>query len=203
MRGRWRGRVVGWFWGLLCAAATLSACSPAAVPSFHATDITGAGFGRDFSLVDPLGVRRTLADYRGRVVILFFGYTHCPDVCPTALARFAAARQALGADAGRVQVLFVTLDPERDTAERLAAYVPWFDPSFVGLRGDRATTDAAAAEFKIYHRRQAVEGGMGYVIDHSAGAYVFDPAGRLRLHVGDALPTAGLVADLRQLLAGG
>lgn len=193
-----RTRLVG-LW--LCVAAALVACRTEP-PPFHGTDLTGADFGRSLALSDHHGVRRTLADYRGRVVVLFFGYTYCPDVCPTALSRFAEVVKALGADGGRVQVLFVTLDPERDTPERLAAYVPWFHPSFVGLRGDRVATDAAAAEFKVYHRRQAVEGGMGYVIDHSAGAYVFDPVGRLRLHVGDTVPVADIVADLRLLLAG-
>ncbi|MBA4092699.1 MAG: SCO family protein [Candidatus Accumulibacter sp.] len=185
---------------LFCLGALL-ACTPEAPPQMRNSDITGADFGRRLALTDHTGKARTLEDFRGQAVILFFGYTACPDICPTALAKFAATRKQLGDDAARVQVLFVTLDPERDTPAQLAAYVPWFDPSFIGLYGDAAATAAAAREFKIVYTRQA-SGGLGYVLDHSAGAYVFDPAGRLRLYVRDDAPVDAIVADLKVLLAG-
>jgi len=133
-------------------------------------------------------------------VVIFFGYTSCPDVCPTTLARFAEVMKQLGSDAGRVQVLFVTIDPERDTPEMLAAYVPWFNSSFIGLYGDKASTEAAAREFKVFFARSKGSEGMGYVIDHSAGAYVFDPAGRIRLYVKDDASVETIVSDLKRLL---
>lgn len=176
-------------------------CGQPVPPSFQSTDISGADFGRLLALTDHAGKPRTLADYRGKLVVLFFGYTSCPDVCPTTLARFAEVVKSLGAEGEQVQVLFVTVDPARDTQQKLAAYVPWFHPSFIGLYGDAAATEAAAREFKIFYSRKALEGGTGYVIDHSAGAYVFDRQGRLRLYVKDEVPNAGLVTDLRQLLA--
>lgn len=180
----------------------LFACTAQTPPAFHNTDITGAEFGRTLSLTDHHGKLRTLADFRGKAVILFFGYTSCPDVCPTALAKFAEVMKRLGADAARVQVLFVTIDPERDTQTQLAAYVPWFDPSFIGLYGDAALTAAAAREFKVYYARKETGGGMAYVLDHSAGAYVFDPAGRIRLYVKDDAPIETIVSDLKRLLVG-
>jgi len=179
----------------------LAACARPG-PAFHATDITGSEFGRRLELTDHHGQLRRLADFQGRAVILFFGYASCPDVCPTTLGKFSQVVKSLGPDAGRVQVLFVTLDPERDTAERLRAFVPWFHPDFLGLYGDRAATDAAAREFRVFSARKDLDGGLGYVLDHSAGAYVFDPAGRLRLYVGDQMPAADIAADLRLLLAG-
>lgn len=185
------------FLGLTWAA--LAGCRPAPV-AFRNTDLTGATFGRQLALDDHFGQRRTLADFRGKAVVLFFGYTTCPDVCPTSLARLAEVMKALGEDGGRVQVLFVTLDPERDSAERLKTYVPWFHPSFLGLRGDAAEIRAASEEFRIFSARKEVGGELGYVLDHSSGAYVFDPAGRLRLYVKDTAPVADIVADLRQLL---
>lgn len=181
-------------------ALLLSACGRE-LPAFRNTDISGAAFGRRLELTDHNGRRRRLEDFRGQAVVLFFGYTACPDVCPTTLAKFAEVMKVLGSAAGKVQVLFVTLDPERDTAGRLRQFVPWFDARFLGLYGDRAATDAAAKEFRIYSARQE-GGGLGYVLDHSAGAYVFDPAGRLRLYVGDTASAADIAADLHLLLAG-
>lgn len=180
--------------------AFLAACKEAALPAFKATDLTGASFGRDFSLDDPAGRRRTLADFRGKAVILFFGYASCPDVCPTTLARLAEAMKLLGPQAGRVQVLFVTVDPERDSAERLRDFVPWFHPDFLALRGTPEETRQMLAEFRATAIRRPVEGAMGYVIDHSTGSYVFDPAGQLRLYVKDEQSAADIAADLRLLL---
>lgn len=179
----------------------VSACSQE-VPVFHATDLTGASFGRQLALPDHNGQLRSLSDFQGKAVVVFFGYTACPDVCPGTLARFAEVMKSLGSDAARVQVFFVTLDPERDTADRLKTYVPWFHPNFIGLRGDIEQTRATANEFRIFSARKEVGGAIGYVLDHSAGAYIYDPAGRLRLYVKDDATVADIVADLRQLLAG-
>jgi len=187
---------------ILCFCLLLGACAPEKPVTFHSTDITGAEFGRQLALTGHDGKPRSLADYRGKLVVVFFGYTTCPDICPTTLARFADVVKSLGEQGQQVQVLFVTVDPARDTAERLASYVPWFHPSFVGLYGDAATTEATAREFKIFYSKKELEGGVGYVMDHSAGAYVFDPAGRLRLYVKDEVSNADLAADLRLLLSG-
>jgi protein SCO1/2 len=179
--------------------ALLAACSPEP-PVVRNTDLTGATFGRDFSLSDHHGQQRALADFRGKAVVVFFGYTSCPDICPTTLARFAEVMKTLGGDAGQVQVLFVTLDPERDSAERLKAFVPWFHPSFLGLRGEAGQIKATIEEFRVFGARKNVDGELGYVIDHSTGAYVYDPAGRLRLYVKDTASVGDIVADLRLLL---
>ncbi|MBS1157881.1 MAG: Electron transport protein SCO1/SenC [Proteobacteria bacterium] len=179
----------------------LLACSREPV-AFHATDLSGATFGRQLALPDHNGEPRTLNDFAGQAVIVFFGYTACPDICPTTLARFAAVMKALGPAAAKVQLLFVSLDPERDTAARLKAFVPWFEPSFLGLRGDPQQTAALLKEFRVFSARQELGGGLGYVLDHSTGAYVYDPAGRLRLYVKDDASVDDIVADLRLLLAG-
>lgn len=181
-------------------ALLLAACGRQ-LPAFRNTDISGAAFGRRLELTDHNGRLRRLEDFRGKAVVLFFGYTACPDICPTTLARFAEVMKVLGKDGERVQVLFVTLDPERDGEQRLRQFVPWFDPRFLGLYGDRAATDAVAREFRVYSARRE-GGGLGYVLDHSAGAYVFDPAGRLRLYINDSAGAAEVAADLRLLLAG-
>ena len=183
----------------LAAALALSACGPEA-PKFKGSDVTGSAFGRDFSLVDFDGKSRTLADYRGKAVVLFFGYTQCPDVCPTTLSMLAGAMKALGADADRVQVLFVTVDPERDTAELLRQYVPAFDPRFAGLRGDTAQTEAVAKEFRIIYQKVPGATPETYTVDHSAGLFLFDPAGRLRVYEGHGQPPETLAHDLRALL---
>ena len=159
----------------------LSACDARRPAEFRNTDISGASFGQGFSLRDHHGKLRSLSDFRGQAVLMFFGYTRCPDVCPTALARYAEVMKLLGEDAARVQVLFVTLDPARDSQAQLASYVPWFHPSFVGLYGDEAATAAVAQEFKVYFARKEGEGALGYVLDHTAGTYVFDPAGRIKI----------------------
>lgn len=179
----------------------LAACRPAPVV-WHNTDLTGATFARQFSLTDHHGQLRSLADFHGKAVILFFGYTACPDVCPTTLTRLAAVMKALGPDAERVQVLFVTLDPERDSLARLKEFVPWFHPAFLGLRCEPEQLKAVSEEFRIFSARKQVDGALGYVIDHSAGAYVYDPAGRLRLYVKDTAGVEEIAADLRQLLGG-
>lgn len=187
----------------LALLVILLGCTEQASTAFRNTNISGADFGHTLVLTDHHGKPRTLADFRGKAVILYFGYTSCPDVCPTTLARFATALKQLGPEAKRAQVLFVTLDPERDTQEKLAAYVPWFDPSFIGLYGDIASTEAVAREFKVYYTKQKNnDGNLAYALDHTSGAYVFDPAGRIRLYLKDDAPIDAIVSDLKLLLAG-
>ena len=186
----------------LCAAAALlflAACTPGG-PKFQSSDISGSAFGRDFALTDHNGKARTLADYRGKAVVMFFGYTQCPDFCPTTMSELAEAMKALGPDADRVQVLFVTVDPERDTKEILAQYVPAFDPRFVGLYGDAAATERTAKEFKVIYQKQPGAVPGTYSVDHSAGAYIFDPKGRLRLYVSYGQGHDVFAHDLRELL---
>ena len=182
----------------LLGALALAGCSGSS-ESFKNTDITGADYGRDFVLTDHNGKPRTLADFRGKVVVVFFGYTRCPDVCPTTLADLKAAKEQLGAEGNRLQVLFVTLDPERDTRQLLASYVPAFDPSFLGLYGDAAATARVAKEFKVFYRKAPGKTPDSYTVDHSSGSYVFDPQGRLRLLVRPG-NVPNLVADLKTLL---
>ncbi|WP_079435472.1 SCO family protein [Zoogloea sp. LCSB751] len=188
------------------ALCVLAACSPEGGSGpregFASTDITGANYASGFHLTDHRGQARTLADYKGKVVTLFFGYTQCPDVCPTNLLNMAQVMRELGPDADRVQVLFITVDPERDTQELLAQYVPAFDSRFVGLYGDLATTQAVARDFKVFYQMQGDVQGGRYTVDHSTGTYVFDPQGRLRLYIKHGEKPAAIVADLKRLLAG-
>lgn len=184
----------------LLAALLLGGCSEPQ-PQFKATDITGAAFGSDFALDGHDGRKYSLKDFRGRTVALFFGYTQCPDVCPTTMTSMAQAMKLLGSDADRVQVAFITLDPERDTHALLAEYVPQFDKRFLGLRGNLAETDAVAKSFKVFYSKQPGKSG-GYTLDHTAGTYVFDPAGRLRLYVRHGETPERIADDLRLLLAG-
>jgi protein SCO1 len=182
----------------LLASATLVACSGSG-PSFKNTDITGADYGKDFTLTDHTGKTRTLADFRGELVVMFFGYARCPDVCPTTLAELKAAKDQLGEDGKRVQVLFVTVDPERDTREVLAAYATAFDPGFLGLYGDAAATARVAKEFKVFYQKVPGKTPGSYTVDHTSGSYVFDTQGRLRLFARQG-NVANLVADLKTLL---
>jgi len=184
---------------LFVFAAALAACSPEG-PKFKSTDITGASFGGELALTGHDGKPRTLADFRGKAVVLFFGYTHCPDICPTTLVDMAEVMKKLGSDAARVQVLFVTLDPERDTPGVLAQYVPAFDPGFLGLSGDAAATQRVAQEFKIFYEKRAGSAPSSYTVDHSAQSYVIDPQGRLRLFVRQERIAQDLAEDLRALL---
>lgn len=186
---------------LLACLAFLFACDRSA-PTFHATDITGADFGRSFVLTDHHGRHVASADFRGKAVVIFFGYTQCPDVCPTTLVTMKEAMMRLGADADRVQVLFVTVDPERDTQALLAAYVPWFDAHFLGLYGDTKTTLETAKEFRVFFTKVKGETALGYSIDHSATSYAYDPQGHLRLLIRHGETPEHIADDLRQLLAG-
>jgi protein SCO1/2 len=184
---------------VLAALLSLAACSR---EPFLNTDVSGAAYGKDFRLVDHNGKPRTLADFKGKVVLLFFGYTHCPDVCPTTLAEAAAAMQELGPQADRVQVLFVTVDPERDTPALLARYVPSFHPTFLGLHGDEQQIAETTRDFKVFAQKTPGGSAGDYLIDHSAGTFVFDPQGRLRLYHGYGKGAASLVHDIRLLLDG-
>ena len=187
---------------LLLAALTLTGC-PTRLPDFNNTDITGAECCREFRLTDHHGKTRTLADFRGEVVMIFFGYTQCPDVCPTTLAELKSALQELGPEAKRVQVLFVTLDPERDTREVLANYVAAFDPRFLGLYANPETTAKTANEFRIFYQKRPGPTPSSYTLDHTAGSYVIDAQGRVRLFVRHGDGGAKLAADLRTLLKQG
>ena len=172
-------------------------------PSFNGVDITGADYGRELSLPDVDGRTHTLASFAGKVTVFFFGYTQCPDVCPTTLAELAQIKRALGADGARLQAVFITVDPERDQPAALKQYVAAFDPAFVALRGTPEQTAAAARSFKVFFKKVAAKGDAGaYTIDHTAGAYVIDAQGRLRLFERYGTPPEALHADLKRLLDG-
>lgn len=194
---------------LLCLTAALVAaggglslagCSDKA-PSFVSIDITGADYARDFSLTDHNGKTRTIKDFAGKVVVVFFGYTQCPDVCPTSMAELAEIRKLLGADGDRLQGIFVTVDPDRDTTEVLKAYMENFDPSFLALRpSSQEQLAALAKDFKAYYKKVDGPTPTSYTMDHSAGSYVFDPQGRIRLFTRHGSGATALAGDLRQLL---
>jgi protein SCO1/2 len=176
------------------------ACSPK--PEFKNIDISGStSFGKDFSLLDPDGKVRTLSDFKGKVVVMFFGYTQCPDICPTTLTEMQQVMALLGPQADRVQVLFVTVDPDRDTAAILKQYVPSFDSRFLGLRpADEAALEKVTKDFKIYYKKVPGTSPNSYTIDHTAGSYAFDPEGRLRLYIKHAQGPETLAHDLKELL---
>ena len=186
-----------------CIAAlliALTACSPK--PEFKNIDITGSSaFGKDFSLVDPDGNVRTLADFKGKVVVMFFGYTQCPDICPTTLTEMQQVMTLMGPQSDKVQVLFVTVDPARDTAAILKQYVPAFDQRFLGLRpADDAALEKVAKDFKIYYKKVPGTSPDSYTMDHTAGSYAFDPQGHLRLYIKHAQGPETLAHDLKELL---
>ncbi len=192
----------------LLMLAALAGCDKLGLPgtsraAFNGVDITGAEYGRELALPDAEGKPRTLADFKGKVSVVFFGYTQCPDVCPTTLAELTQVKKAMGADGERLQGIFVTVDPERDTAEVLKAYVANFDPSFVALRGSAEQTKAAAREFKVFYAKVPGKTEGSYTMDHTAGSYVIDAQGRLRLFERYGTPAEALASDLRQLLKEG
>lgn len=188
---------------LLALTLLLGACDKIdkRPPSFQNTDLTGLDYARDFALTDHNGKARTLADFKGKVVVMFFGYTQCPDVCPTTMAEMANVVKELGPAGKDVQVLFVTVDPERDTRELLAQYVPAFNPDFLGLYGDAAATAKVAKEFKVFYAKVPGATPGSYSMDHTAGSYVFDRNGKLRLFLRHGKGAAAIVPDLRQLLS--
>ncbi len=175
--------------------------SPRAAASFVAIDITGANYANQLDLPDANGRRRNLADFKGQLTLVFFGFTQCPDVCPTTLAEMAQVKKAMGADGARVQPVFVTVDPERDTPERLQAYVGHFGADFVALRGTLDETKATAKVFKVFYAKVPGKTEGSYTMDHTAGTYVFDTQGRIRLFTRHGMGAQALEADLRRLLA--
>lgn len=187
---------------LVLAVSLLGACGDRKA-SFQNIDITGGSeFGKDFTLTDHNGKVRTLADFKGKAVVMFFGYTHCPDVCPTTMVELKTVMDQLGADAERVQVLFVTVDPERDTQQLLAQYVPAFDARFLGMRAaDEAALRKVAKDFKVFYAKVPGSSPLNYTVDHSAGSYVFDPSGQLRLFIRHGQGTEPIVNDLKKLLS--
>lgn len=193
------------FWSFLCVSVSLwwilalTGCEQKLPSPFKASEVTSRYAQADFHLFDAAGQPRSLADYRGKVVTLFFGYTHCPDVCPTTLADMAQVMRLLGKEADKVQVLFVTLDPERDTREILAQYPPAFHPGFVGLSGDAAATAQAAKAFGIAYQKQATKSGS-YTLDHSAGTYLISPSGKIVLLSPFAQRPEALAQDIRLLI---
>jgi protein SCO1/2 len=196
-------------WCILALAALLAGCEKpgtapgAAAPSFRGVDVTGAEYARSFSLPDPDGKTRTLADFKGKVTVVFFGYTQCPDVCPTTMAELAQVKKSLGADGERLQGVFISVDPERDTPALLKAYMGSFDPSFVALRGTADQVAATAKEFKVFYAKVPGKTEGSYTMDHTAGSYVFDPSGKLRLFVRYGGGAEALTADIKALLAAG
>jgi protein SCO1/2 len=171
-----------------------------APPGFEAVDITSVDWGKGFELTDFNGTRRTLADFRGKLVLLFFGFTSCADICPTTMAKLGEVMRLLGADADRVQGLFVTVDPKRDTPQVLAQYVPAFYPAFLGLYGTEPETAAAAKEFKVYFQAQKPDASGFYTVDHSGPVYALDRHGKLRLFIKPEMNADSVVRDLRILL---
>ena len=192
-------RTLAWFGVAAAAGVQLAGCTEAK-PSFNAVDITGADYARDFSLADADGKVRTLADFKGKAVVLFFGYAQCPDVCPTTMSEMAQVKQQLGADGDKLQVVFVTVDPARDTPEVMKAYMGAFDPSFVALIPTPDQLAALAKDFKVYFKKVDGKTPTSYSMDHSAASFVYDPQGRLRLYARYGAGVAPMVADLRTLL---
>ncbi|GAB2836460.1 SCO family protein [Comamonas piscis] len=186
---------------LASTAGVLSACKSKA--DFNAIDLTGSKeYGQDFSMPDQNGQRRSMADFKGKVVLVFFGFTQCPDVCPTTLGDLAAVKQKLGAKGDKLQVIFASVDPSRDTPEILQAYLANFDPSFLALRGSDEETAKMAKDFKVYYKRVDGQTPGSYTMDHTAGDYIFDPEGRLRLYSRYGTPVDTLAKDIEQLIDG-
>jgi protein SCO1/2 len=194
-------RSIRFFCTVLLALCMLAGCDKLGpTEAFTNTDLTGLDYAKGFTLTDHNGKQRTLADFKGKAVVMFFGYTQCPDVCPTTMSEMAAVMQQLGPLADKVQVLFVTIDPERDTQDLLSKYVPAFDSRFLGLYGDGAATAAVAKEFKVFYAKQPGREPGSYTMDHTAGSYVFDPQGRIRLFIRHGQGAEPIVHDLKILL---
>jgi protein SCO1/2 len=201
------GTMAAWTGAASMFALPLAGCKDSAdappKASFNAVDMTGADYARDFALADADGRTRTLADFKGKVVVLFFGYAQCPDVCPTTMTEMAQVRQQLGADGDRLQVIFVTVDPERDTPAVMKAYTGAFDPSFVALIPTPEQLAAMAKDFKFYYKKVDGSTPTSYTVDHSAASYVYDTQGRLRLYARYGAGVAPMVADVKTLIGQG
>lgn len=186
---------------LLLAGALLGACTDSSGPKFTSVDITGADYARDFSVPDHNGQLRSMKDFNGKVVVMFFGYTQCPDVCPTSMGELAEVKRLLGPKGDKLQGLFVSLDPERDRPEMLKDYMANFDPSFLALVPTPEALPALAKEFKIYYKKVPGSTPTSYTLDHSAGSYVFDTQGKVRLYARYNSGAKAMAADIAQLLA--
>jgi protein SCO1/2 len=194
---RWLSR--GWLAALLCCAVLCAGCSPDQ-PQFKSIDITGADYAQGFTLADQRGQVRSLSDFKGKVVVVFFGYTQCPDVCPTSLQELAEAKRLLGKDADKLQGVFITVDPARDTPELLQSYMTNFDPTFVALVPTPEQLVQVAKDFKVYYKKVDGKTPTSYTMDHSAGSYIFDTQGRIRLYSRYGAGAATLAADIKALL---
>jgi protein SCO1/2 len=186
----------------LAAPMLLAACARDGKPAFKAVDITGADYAHDFALPDTAGHMRSVKDFAGKAVVVFFGYTQCPDVCPTTMSEIAEAKKLLGPDGKRVEGVFITIDPERDEPQMLKAYVDNFGPDMVALRGSLQQTQQVAKDFKVFYRKAAGTTPANYSMEHSAASYVFDPSGKLRLYVRYGGGAQALAHDLKLLLQG-
>lgn len=187
---------------LSMTAGLLAACSPDK-PKFKSIDLTGADYALGFSLPDHNGQLRTLKDFAGKIVVVFFGFTQCPDVCPTSMAELAQVKRLLGPDGDRLQGIFITLDPERDTPELLKGYMANFDPSFLALRPTPGQLAQVAQDFKIYYKKVEGKTASSYTLDHSAGSYIYDTKGQLRLYNRYGIGAEVLASDIRLLLKAG
>ena len=183
-----------------CGALGLLAACAEDKPRFSSIDLTGADYARDFSLTDHNGQARSIKDFAGKVVVLFFGFTQCPDACPSALAELVEIKKMLGPQGDRLQGLFVTLDPERDTPEVLKAYMGNFDPGFLALYTNLDKLPTLAKDYKVFYKKVVGKTPTSYSLDHSAGSYVYDTKGRLRLYTRYGSGAAALAADIRLLL---
>ncbi|MDL9999796.1 SCO family protein [Variovorax sp. J22P240] len=196
---RWMVKTAAWGGAAAVAGLSLAACTESK-PSFNAVDITGADYAKDFSLTDAEGRVRTMADFKGKAVVLFFGYAQCPDVCPTTMSEMTQVKQQLGADGGKLQVLFVTVDPARDTPEVMKAYMGAFDPSFVALIPTPDQLAAMTKDFKVYYKKVDGKTPTSYSMDHSAASFIYDPQGRLRLYARYGAGVPAMVSDIKALL---
>ena len=187
---------------LACGVLALSACTKEEAVQFKSIDLTGADYAKSFALPDQNGKIRSLKDFAGKVVVVFFGFTQCPDVCPTSMAELAQIKKSLGPDGDKLQAIFITVDPERDTPEVLKAYMENFDPSFLALRPALDKLPEVAKDFKIYYKKVDGKTSGSYSVDHSAGSYVFDPKGQIRLYSRYGTGPDGVTSDIRLLLKG-
>lgn len=200
MKPRPRSRLRPMRISVLALLAMLAACAPSP-PPFNATEITGRSYGKELRIPDTTGTMRSLDDFADKVTLVFFGFTSCPDICPSTLMRLQQVRQRLGADAANVQVVLVTVDPERDTAERLQAYVNNFDPSFIGLRPEPTELESVVKAFHAIAVKVPMSGGADYTIDHSSTIYVYDRRSRMRLIAQSDMPIEQMASDLRRLVS--
>lgn len=189
-----------WTAPAVLALGLLAGCGEQKAPSFNAIDLTGANYAQDFALTDPAGQTRSLKDFKGKVVVVFFGFTQCPDVCPATMAELAEVKRQLGPDGDKLQGVFITVDPERDTPELLKAYMGNFDPSFVALSTSLDKLPALAKDYKLYYKKVEGKTPGSYSMDHSAGSYIYDTQGRLRLYTRYGTGVPALTADVRALL---